>query len=159
MPFLHLHSNVNRLFLIYPTIVALRARLNSNTLILLDIPPGPIQLRTLFVESDDNARLGLEEAIDIFECAVCSFWVQKVGDGNEGKANTGPDNPKPVADIFDAWEGCLDDGWKGRVLAVDCTSVTEANLGWQRVRQMGDRKYHSRVKINSEIKSEKRVWK
>jgi hypothetical protein len=52
---------------------------------------------------NEDARLGFEEAIDIFKSAVCCLWVEKICDRDEGKTDDRPDDPEFVAQAFNAW--------------------------------------------------------
>jgi hypothetical protein len=47
------------------------------------------QLRRQLVLADDDGRVRLEEAIDVFEAAVCGFRVEEVGYWDEREADYG----------------------------------------------------------------------
>lgn len=58
---------------------------------------------------NQNAGLGLEESVNVFECPVCCFRVYEVGDGDEGEADNSPDDPELIAKVLNAGQSSLND--------------------------------------------------
>jgi hypothetical protein len=63
--------------------------LPPNLRILIGINLRSGQLRRQLVPADDDWRVCLEEAVDVFESSIGSLRVEEVGDGNEGEADAG----------------------------------------------------------------------
>ena len=60
-----------------------------NLIIHLSIHRWSRQLRRQFIPADDERRVGLEEAVYVFEAAVGGFRVEEVGYWDEGEADYG----------------------------------------------------------------------
>ena len=82
----------------------------GNPLIRFNVLSRPMQLRgELVAWRDDDARLGLKEAIDVLKRPVGGFRVQEVRGRDEGSADDGPDDPEFPLQVLDTWEGDLHD--------------------------------------------------
>jgi hypothetical protein len=84
--------NVNRPILLmnHPIIRPITLlNLPPNLRILLHIDLRSRQLCRQLISTNDNRRVRLEEAVDIFEGAVGSFGIEEVGYRDEGEADAG----------------------------------------------------------------------
>jgi hypothetical protein len=60
---------------------------NLGILVSINLRSG--QLRRQLISADNNRRVSLEEAIDIFQRAVGSLWIEEIGDRDECEADAG----------------------------------------------------------------------
>ena len=83
--------NIDSLFLLMNRLVRNVSLLNlsPDLRILVSINLRSGQLRRQLIPANDDWRVGLEEAINVFESPVGGFGVEEVGDRDERKANTG----------------------------------------------------------------------
>lgn len=93
-----------------PATIVLRFLIRGNARIRLNKFSWSMQLHSQFVSINEDTRTRLEEAVNVFQCAICSLRVEEVRDGNEGEADHCPDNPELVAQALYTGKSSLNDG-------------------------------------------------
>jgi hypothetical protein len=83
--------NVDRLVLLMDCLTRTISFLNlpPNLRILVSIDLRPCQLSCQLIPANNDGRIRLKEAIDVFESSIGGLGVEEVGNRNEGEADAG----------------------------------------------------------------------
>lgn len=61
-----------------------------------------MQLDSQLIPMHEDAGLGLEESINVFEGPISSLRIEEVCDRNERETDNSPNNPELVAEVLNA---------------------------------------------------------